>query len=262
METKIGKLLRLNDIIDSRDNHALWIDTTSTSSIGAIPNLEDVRKFTADINEISDAIIVNPGQAEKLADLLGGKRRASPIVRVDWTNAYRGEDFCLPPANMKRVEISNGEDVLRIGGSAAAATLFLGYDEECEANNIRSISRLCRESYPLSLPVVADIRPIGPKVNETNFDDVIKLGVSFMMEAGADVIVIPECKAEIIELVTGWSTVPVVLRVESAASVGKFAGMIEKGLCGLVLSEAVVDATGLKETVANSFQVVHPARVQ
>jgi len=257
MEINIGKSLRLSDVIDSRDKHALWVDTTVTSSLGATPNLEDLRKTINDVNELCDGIIVNPGQAEHLADLLGGKNRASPLVRVDWTNAYRDQEFCLPATNVKRVEISNGEDVLHLGGSSAVATLFLGFDEEFEARNIRSISRLCRECYPLSLPVVVDIRPIGEKVSDVNFEDVIKLGVSFMMEAGADVLIIPDCGTETLQLIGKWATVPVVLRVNAIPDPEKLHWILEAGFAGIVLTEAVIAKRDYGGKIASTFEMIH-----
>lgn len=257
METHIGKSLRLSDVIDSRDQHALWLDTTLPSSVGAVLDLEDLRKTISEANEFCDGIIVNPGQAEHLADLLGGKKRASPIVRVDWTNAFRDQESFLPVANVKRVEISNGPDVLHLGGSAAVATLFLGFDEEFEASNIRSISRLCRECYPLALPVVVDIQPIGAKVSNVNFEDVVKLGVSFMMEAGADVIVIPECETETLQVIAKWATVPVLVRVDTTPAAERLRWLLGSGFAGIMLTGSAVAEKDYLVKIAGIFELIH-----
>ena len=150
MQTHVGKAIRMNDILCER---AFLFDTTIASSVGAPPCLEDLHDTLCTCNTLFDGIIVNPGQMEHLSTALGGKNRSAPLVRVDWTNAYRGADFCLPASEVKRVEISQAEDVMNLGGSAAVATLLMGFDDDFEAENIRSISRLLRESYELSLPV-------------------------------------------------------------------------------------------------------------
>lgn len=246
MQTHIGKSIRINDILDSK---SLLLDTTVTSCIGATPHLEDLKSVLQASNEVFDGIIVNPGQMEHLANELGGKNRAAPLVRVDWTNAYRDHDFCLPATDVKRVEISSAEDVMRLGGSAAVATLLMGFGDEFEAENIRSISRLLRSSYELSLPVFVDIRPIGSGVSEINFEDTIKLGVSFMMEAGADALIIPTCGSVTLKLIGNWSTVPVMVRSDRLLKKDEAGKIFEFGMRGILFSEKIMEDPGFPNQI-------------
>lgn len=238
MQTFIGKAIRMSDILHQR---ALLLDTTIASSIGAPPNLEDLKSVLRKCSSVFDGIIVNPGQMEHLSHELGGKKRGTGLVRVDWTNAYRDADFCLPVSDVRRIEISSARDVLTLGGSAAVATLFMGFSDDFEATNIRSISHLLRDSYEISLPVIVDIRPIGPNVGEINYEDTIKLGVSFMMEAGVDAMIIPLCSEESLELITGWSTVPIIARTEKMLSKTESDGVFDLGVQGLLFSEKILE---------------------
>jgi DhnA family fructose-bisphosphate aldolase class Ia len=241
MQVHTGKAIRIHDILTDR---AFLFDTTIASCLGAIPHLENLQHVLQISNEIFDGIIVNPGQMEHLSHELAGKNRAAPLVRVDWTNAYRDQDFCLPVADVKRVAISSAEDVLRLGGSAAVATLLMGLGDEFEAENIRSISHLVRSAYDLSLPVFVDIRPIGSGVSEINFEDSIKLGVSFMMEGGADALIIPICSSETLEQVGNWATVPVIVQSDRLMKKDEAVKIFELGMRGILFGEKILEDQG------------------
>lgn len=234
----------MSDFIDSKDNRSLLLDLTVTSSIGAQPGAENISETLGQCNTIFDGIILNPGQLEHHANLVGGKLRAAPLVRVDWTNAYRDKEFCLPAATVTRVSLSNGEDALTLGASAAVATFLLGFGEDLESENIRSISLLARECYRLSLPLVVDIRPIGGNISADNYAGSIKLGTSFMMEAGADALILPECEPDTYKLIGTWATVPVIMRFDEVPTFQKVQQMLEAGIAGIVLSEKSLPVPG------------------
>ncbi len=262
MQTDIGKTIRLNDVIDSNDNKALFIDTSVASTLGATDGLENLAQVLQNINCICDGIIINVGQAEHNANYLGGKNRASSIVRMDWTNAYRDKEFCLPAANVKRCMISNGEDALTIGASAVIATMFLGFDDEFEAENIKDISHLSRECFPISLPVIADIRPIGPGVSESNYEDSIKLGLSFMQELGADCLIIPKCSESILRLVGNWMKVPVLVRFENIPSGEDLQLFFACGLTGIVLTEKIFTLKNYENQIIELYKTIHDKSVK
>jgi DhnA family fructose-bisphosphate aldolase class Ia len=253
----VGKEIRMSDFIDSRDRHTLLLDLTTASSTGAPAGLEDIAGTLQRVNSLFDGIIVNPGQLEHHAQLLGGKLRAAPLVRVDWTNAYRDKDFCLPASGVSRILLSNGEDALRLGATAAVATLLLGFGEDLESENIQSISLLARECYRLSLPLVVDIRPIGGTVTQDNFAGSIKLGTSFMMEAGADVLVIPECDPDTVRLIGSWATVPVLIRCDHLPSPERAEELFSGGISGIVLSENILNASEMGDKIHSLLHCIH-----
>ena len=248
MQTHIGKAIRLSDILD---NNSLMLDTTIGSSIGATPQLEDLKSVLQTCSNIFNGIVVNPGQMEHLSFELAGKNRAAPLVRVDWTNAYRDADFCLPVSEVQRIEISQADDLLNLGASAAVATMLMGFGDDFEAENISSISKLIRESYDLSLPVFVDIRPIGPKVSQVNFEDTIKLGVSFMMEAGADALIIPYCSLDTLKIISDWSTIPVIVRTETLFNKNESKAIFDLGIKGILFSEKILEVEEFYDKIKN-----------
>ena len=257
MNINVGKNIRISDFIDSKDNRSLLLDLTVTSSIGAQPGTENISETLRQYNTIFDGIILNPGQLEHHANLVGGKLRAAPLVRVDWTNAYRDKEFCLPAATVTRVSLSDGEDALTLGASAVVATFLLGFGEDLESENIRSISLLARECYRLSLPLVVDIRPIGGNISADNYEGSIKLGTSFMMEAGADVLILPECDLDTCKLIGMWATVPVIMRCDAVPTSEKAQQMLVAGMAGIVLSEKSLPVPGFEEGATTLKTLIH-----
>lgn len=257
MNINVGKNIRMSDFIDSKDNRSMLLDLTVTSSIGAQPGTEHISETLKQCNAIFDGIILNPGQLEHHATLVGGKLRAAPLVRVDWTNAYRDKEFCLPAASVTRVSLSDGEDALTLGASAAVATFLLGFGEDLESENIQSVSLLARECYRLSLPLVVDIRPIGGNITADNYEGSIKLGTSFMMEAGADALILPECDLDTCRLIGMWATVPVIMRCDEVPTSEKAQRMLEAGMTGIVLTEKSLRVPGFEGKATALKSLLH-----
>jgi DhnA family fructose-bisphosphate aldolase class Ia len=253
----VGKNIRMSDFLDARDSRCLILDLSVSSSVGATAGMERISDVLVRYNTTFDGIIVNPGQLEHHAPLLGGKMRAAPLVRVDWTNAHRGKDFCLPASEVTRVTLSDGEDALRLGATAVVATLLLGFGDEMESENIRSISLLARECYRLSLPLIVDVEPIGDRISEDNFTGSIKLGTSFMMEAGADGLILPACDAETCALIGKWSTIPVLLMHNEIPSPETIDEMFKLGISGVVVSERILPINGIEEECVKLQKSIH-----
>jgi DhnA family fructose-bisphosphate aldolase class Ia len=257
VNTNVGKNIRMSDFIDSKDNRCLMLDLTVSSSVGAQPGTEDISETLRQCNSTFDGIILNPGQLEHHATLIGGKMRAAPLVRIDWTNAYRDKDSFLPASAVTRVTISDGEDALRLGASAVVATFLLGFGENLESESIQSISLLARECYRLSLPLVVDIRPIGDKVTDDNYMGSIKLGTSFMMEAGADALILPDCDAETCSLIGKWATIPVLLRLDEIPTTERMDELFTKGLMGVVLTDKFLHTSPDGEKLLRLKDLIH-----
>jgi len=153
--------------------------------------------------------------------------------------------------------ISNGEDALTLGASAVIATLFLGFDDEFEAENIKDLSHLARECQPISLPLIVDVRPIGPGVSESNYEDSIKLGLSFMQELGADCLIIPDCGENILRVIETWMKIPVVVRFDKMLSRDDLQLIFDCGLTGIVLTEKIFTLEKYDTQLAEIYKNIH-----
>mgnify|MGYP005842408507 CR=1 FL=1 len=253
MPAAIGKALRRAEFW-REGQKSLLADISLPGALGPLPGMETPAEAVKALAPRVDGLIVNPGVAETFADAFVGKLGAAPLVRLDWTNAVRPADFVLPPAHVRRIALGAAEDALELGACAAVASFLLGYDEDFEAASIQSISFLARACERLSLPLLVDLRPIGPKIEPAKFDSAVQLGVSFMVEGGADAISIPlPRKTPALKLLLDFSPAPLFLQVEDAAALkhedaGAYLAALEIGCAGLALdSRALADPVGAAE---------------
>lgn len=218
--------------------------------------MEKIRDVLERASPLADAIILNPGAMEKNADLLGGKSLAAGLVKADWTNAHRPSDFALPVQKIHRVLLSDAEDALLLGALGVVATLLMGFEDEFEADNIESVSHLARSCYEASLPLLIDVLPAGPKVTPVNHDDVVKLAVSFMMEAGADAIIVPPVGDEARKLLGSWCTVPLLERREDFPTADELEKLTAAGYRGVVVTEEAMTTGDWEQRLRNLARAV------
>lgn len=212
MAESIGKTLRMSEFMGTGKRPVLLVDTSLAGSNGPVGALLDADKSIPEVAYECDGIILNPGQMERIAHRLPGKQGAAPLVRVDWSNAFRDKNYVLPTRKVERVVISRAEDALELGANAAVTYFLLGFDEDFESENVRSIAALARECSRINLPLLVDVRPVGPKIGETNWAGAIKLAVGFMVEGGADAILIPDPGVEAFATLMEFSPVPLLLQ--------------------------------------------------
>jgi DhnA family fructose-bisphosphate aldolase class Ia len=238
MSTTIGKTLRLAEFWQEGQT-SLLVDATLPGALGPMPGLEVPAELVERLAPFADGLIVNPGLAERYADRFSGKLGAAPLIRLDWTNVVRPDDFVLPPRDPRRVALATPTDAVQIGAVAGVITLLLGYNEDFEARNIQSVALACREAVRVSLPLLADVVLAGPKIDPAKRDAAIELGVSFMTEAGVDGIILPLPGPEALRLLLDYAPVPLFLRVDTqpelAAQSETLRAAMAEGVAGLVI---------------------------
>ena len=234
-----AKMRGISEILRREDS--LWIDTTVASSTGAPAGLEDIKAALGRVRG-SDAVVLNPGQAQRLAGEFGGPRRPGLLIRVDWTNVFRGKDHPTPCHEPVYCPIAPPEDALILGASAAVATLLLGFDETFEANNVRHVSRFARQASKESIPIVIDVRALGPRASTENLADTILLGTSMALELGADILVIPYPGKDALGTAASFVSVPIVLdidRVPREERSDLLRALSRTGITGVLLREGI-----------------------
>ena len=222
-------------------NGSLWIDTTVASSTGAPAGLEDIKAALGRVRG-SDAVVLNPGQAQRFAGHFGGPRRPGLLIRVDWTNVFRGKDHPTPCNEPVYCPIALPDDALILGASAAVATLLLGLDETFEANNVRHVGRLARQASKQNTPIVIDVRPLGPRTSSENLPDTILLGTSMALELGADILVIPYPGKDALGTAVSFVSVPIILDIDRVAREEReelMRAVSGTGIRGVILREEI-----------------------
>jgi DhnA family fructose-bisphosphate aldolase class Ia len=186
-DTMNNKQYRLGEILDPASGRSLVVDTSNGLILGTLPGLEHFNEAVNPLLPLLEAIVTSPGQARNLEART--RQEASLVVRVDWTNALRGDDFVLPPENIQYLPLLNPTDALDLGASALVMDFILGHQEEIEARCLKRVVNLALDGISLGMPVLVDVHPIGPRV--VLRDKAIELGVSYALEGGADGIVVP-----------------------------------------------------------------------
>ena len=182
-----SNLYRMSDLLNPTDRRSLVVDTSKGLVLGALPGLEHFSEVVPPVLPLLDGIVTSPGQARKLGSRT--RQEAALLIRADWTNALRGEDFVLPPETIQYIPLLNPADALDLGANALVMYFILGHEEEIETQCLQRVVNLALEGRTLGMPLLVDVQPIGPRVVLLN--KAIELGVSYALEGGADGIVVP-----------------------------------------------------------------------
>jgi DhnA family fructose-bisphosphate aldolase class Ia len=199
-----GKLYRLREFIRAEDGRSVIIDASAGLSLGVLPGMENFGAAARSVLPIVDGLVCSPGQLRRSPNRTRGE--ASLLARMDWTNTLRGSDFVLPPASVQRLPLLTAQDALDLGATAMVSSFLLGYEEEIEAACLRHTVQWALEGNTLGLPLIIEVRASGPRVLIHN--KAIELGVSYALEGGADVIVVPYPGHKSLETIAAMVSVP------------------------------------------------------
>ena len=169
-------------------DHGYMSDVTS--------NVINLRPITeAVIHGGVDGILVSPGQAKRLAPLFQGRDGPALILRADWMNSPRLGTTNVANSTPQRMlihkKIVTAEQALALGASAITIYLFLGYNDDMEANGIEVCARFVQECSQVGLPCIIEPLAYGGQVTGSNTVELLTLGARMAVEIGADALKIP-----------------------------------------------------------------------
>jgi DhnA family fructose-bisphosphate aldolase class Ia len=191
---------------------ALLVDVSASLSLGALPGLEDFEQAIRPILPEVEGVICSPGQLRRLERRT--REEAALLVRMDWTNTLRGEDFPLPPEKDIHLTLLEAGDALALGAAGMVTTFLLGYEETIEAGCQKTAVQLALEGKKLGLPLLVEVRTSGPRVSLPG--KAVELGASYALECAADVIVIPHPGQASLQAIASMLSVPWLVKPTSA----------------------------------------------
>lgn len=180
------KQYRMRELFDPTDGRSLVVDTSNGLVLGALPGLTHFEEAVRPLLPALDGIVTSPGQARNLGSRT--RQESALLIRADWTNALRGEDFVLPPETIQYIPLLNPSDALDLGANALVMHFILGHEEQIEAQCLQQMVHLVLEGLNQGMPLLVDVQPIGPRVVLRS--KAIELGVSYALEGGADGIIV------------------------------------------------------------------------
>lgn len=187
MESKAYRLREFILPTAPKSEWSLIVDASAGLMLGALPGLVDFSAALVPILPLADGIVVSPGQARKLSRRT--KAEAALLVRGDWTNALRGRDFVLPAETIAHLTLIDPPEALELGASALVSYFLLGFEEQVEADCLKTTVQLALQGRQAGLPLIGDVLPIGPRIVLPN--KAIELSVSYVIEGGADGVAVP-----------------------------------------------------------------------
>ena len=250
-----NKLYRLRELVNPTDGRSLVVDTSNGLVLGALPGLEQFGEAVSPLLPLLDGIVTSPGQARNLNTRT--RQEAALLVRADWTNALRGDDFVLPPENIEYISLLDPSDALDLGANALVMHFILGHEEQIEALCLQRVVNLALNGLSLGMPLIVDVQPIGPRVVLPN--KAIELGSSYALEGGADGIVVPWPGAQSFETIQAMcSGLPVWVKPGNLeADSSELAEALRLGAAGIWLDERIFAANDPSATLQALKAQVH-----
>ena len=232
-----NKQYRFNDLFNPANGRSLVVDTSSGLILGALPGLERFDDAVHPLLSYLDGVVTSPGQARNLGTRT--HQQAGLIIRADWTNALRKDDFVLPPENIIYLPLLEPNDALDLGANALVMHFILGHQEQIEAQCLHRAVNLALDGLSLGMPLIVDVQPIGPRVVLRK--KAIELGVSYALESGADGIAIPWPGADSFKTIQEMcSGIPVWIKPGSFdADQPELIEALELGAAGFWLDESI-----------------------
>ncbi|HEX7541976.1 MAG TPA: hypothetical protein VF352_07585, partial [Anaerolineales bacterium] len=157
-----SKQYRMSELLNPADGRSLVVDTSNGLVLGVLPGLEHFTEAVSSLLPLLDGIVTSPGQARRLGTRT--RQEAALLIRADWTNALRGDDFVLPPETIQYIPLLNPVDALDLGANALVMHFILGHEEEIEARCLQRVVNLALDGLNLGIPLLVDVQPFGPRV--------------------------------------------------------------------------------------------------
>ena len=255
-----SKSYRLREIINPADGHSLVVDTSAGLSLGPLPGLEQFGPAAREVLPLVDGLVVSPGQVDNLQGRT--RKDAAILVRADWTNALRSEDFVLPPEHISHMTLLSPLDALDLGANAIVVYFLLGFEEQIEADCLRNTVQLALEGTKVGMPLIVDVQAIGPRV--VLGSKAIELGVSYSLEAGADGVTVrwpgEQSFQTIIAMASG---VPVWVKpTQLSALDSELEVILELGGCGLWLDHQLFAEESISDMLKTINSQLHTIAVK
>ena len=190
----IGKLIRLERIIDRNSRHTVIVPMDHGVTMGPIPGLQSMRDT---INRVveggANAIIIHKGIVHN--GHRGSGKDVGLIVHLS------GSTSLSPDPNAK-VPVCTVEEAIRIGADAVSIHINLG--AETDSTMLAQLADTARRCYEWGMPLVAMMYTRGPKVDNEYDVKFVKHAARVGAELGADVVKCnytgsPETFAEVVD---------------------------------------------------------------
>jgi len=251
----IGKMIRLERIIDRNSGKTVIVPMDHGVSVGPIEGLEDMRAAVSKVvGGGANAILMHKGMV--LAGHRGAGRDVGLIIHLSAGTSIS------PDPNAKEL-VCSVEEAIKLGADAVSVHINLGAETDKEMlAQLGFVSEQCME---WQMPLVAMMYTRGPKV-KNEFDVAnVKLAARVGAELGADIVKVPYTgSVDTFAEVVGGCPVPVVIaggeKMESDEDIFKMVDeALKAGAKGLSIGRNAFQHKSPEKIVSALCKMVHEA---
>jgi predicted phospho-2-dehydro-3-deoxyheptonate aldolase len=251
----IGKMIRLERIIDRNSGKTVIVPMDHGVSVGPIEGLEDMRAAVSKVvGGGANAILMHKGMV--LAGHRGAGRDVGLIIHLSAGTSIS------PDPNAKEL-VCSVEEAIKLGADAVSVHINLGAETDKEMlAQLGFVSEQCME---WQMPLVAMMYTRGPKI-KNEFDVAnIKLAARVGAELGADIVKVPYTgSVDTFAEVVGGCPVPVVIaggeKMESDEDIFKMVDeALKAGAKGLSIGRNAFQHKSPEKIVSALCKMVHEA---
>src|SRR5437867_4347173 len=185
-----GKVIRLGRVFHPQRQRAAVVAFDHGLHLGVIPGVLNPGQVLEDLARAgADAFLVAPGIARAYASVFTGRGAPGLILRLDWSNRWRGLDM-LGSDEGRTCMIASVEDAARLGADAVLSYMFLGYqDPQAEARQVEEVARVAQSCESMGIGCIIEPMARGLRVGDNDYrPEFIALGARIACEIGADVL--------------------------------------------------------------------------
>ena len=251
----IGKMIRLERIIDRNSGKTVIVPMDHGVSVGPIEGLEDMRAAVSKVvGGGANAILMHKGMV--LAGHRGAGRDVGLIIHLSAGTSIS------PDPNAKEL-VCSVEEAIKLGADAVSVHINLGAETDKEMlAQLGFVSEQCME---WQMPLVAMMYTRGPKI-KNEFDVAnVKLAARVGAELGADIVKVPYTgSVDTFAEVVGGCPVPVVIaggeKMESDEDIFKMVDeALKAGAQGLSIGRNAFQHKSPEKIVSALCKMVHEA---
>lgn len=263
--TTSGKMIRLGRILHPTTGRSAVVAFDHGLHLGVIPGVSSPGHTLEQLAEAgADAFLVSPGVARAYTSVFVGRGAPGMILRLDWTNLWRGGDL-LGSEEGRDTLIATVEDAARMGADAVLVYLFVGYEDPAvEAQQVGQVAHLAQACEQMGMGCIIEPMARGIRVGVDIYQAKhIALGARIACELGADILKTDysgdsESFAQVVEsafrpiLIAGGPKTPTL-----QAALEMVSGALAAGAQGMFIGRNVFQATDPQRMMSVLRAMIH-----
>ncbi len=215
-----------------------------------------------------DAILLSPGQAQRIGYLLTERNNPALLLRGDWISAARiiSSEF-LPTSEFKRCRLIEPLNALRLGASGIVLYLFIGYSDDYDSLNYEECAKYAEECIQVGIPLFLEplVIPLVQSIDGIISSSLYEYIARASQAIGADALKVeyPQDK-EIFEKVVLSAGIPTLIlggeKLEKEKALQMADEALSAGAKGIVFGRQILQSDDPEGIIKELVKLVHKSK--